>query len=198
VANNQARFEFRVWGDELDDASSRLSAVAGVGEELQSDETYVVALNCGDCNPKIRGGVLDIKILVAVSRACEQWQPRLKAEFPIPAALLVAEVLPRLGITDATLDRDAYPAAAFVEEIVQPHPRLRSVEVSKRRLKYAVAGCFAEVAEVTVDGHTMSTVAVESADVDALWDLCCRIGIEGGENVNYPRALKQVLGLERT
>ncbi len=153
----------------------------------------MVAVASDDVNAKIRGGLLDIKVLAAVSRGCEQWRPWLKAEFPLAAPLLL-EVLPRLGVVGLTLHRDSYSFAAFVDDVIRPSEQLHAVDLSKRRIKYDVAGCLAELADVAVNRHELRTLAAESADLDALRELLRRLGIEGFENVSYPRAIKRALG----
>lgn len=193
----QPRFEFRIWGEEVDDHAARLRSLATLVEDVVTDETYVVALGRDDANAKIRGGVLDIKILTTVSRGCEQWEPEIKEEFPIPAPLLAEEVLPRLGVGGMALDRESYMPSAFLDEVVHPHPGLRAADVTKRRLKFTYSGCLSELAEVAIQGRKLRTLAAESADLDALVEALRRLGIEKLENVSYPRAIKLALELER-
>ena len=52
--------------------------------------------------------------------------------------------------------------------------------------------CLAEVAAVSAAGSDLRTLAVESADLSALDDLCRRLGIRGMENCGYPRALRRI------
>ncbi|MDJ0923556.1 MAG: hypothetical protein QNJ77_03260 [Acidimicrobiia bacterium] len=191
--NVQPRFEFRVWGVELDDPAARLRSNADRGETVTSSEIYLVASGADDTNTKLRAGVLDIKVLSTVERRCERWAPWIKAGFPL-AAVKLTEILPRLGVPDASLERDSYLLSEFLAEIVDPHPELRSVDVSKHRRKYAIGGCLAEYADVAFDGVPLETVAVESADLDALVATIRLLGIEREENVSYPRAIKMALG----
>lgn len=188
----QPRFEFRVWGKDLDGPASRLRSLSCESQEVTSEETYVVAVR-DDVNAKIRDGLLDIKVLSAVSQRCELWRPWLKAEFPLAASLLVEEVLPRLGVVDLALHRESYSLATFIDDVIRPSPQLHAVALSKRRLKYDIAGCLAEFAQVTVNRHELATLAAESADLDALRELLHRLGIEGFENVSYPLAIKRAL-----
>lgn len=67
----QPRFEFRVWGKDLDGPAGRLRRFSGEFQEVTSVETYVIAVERDDVNAKIRGGLLDIKVLTAVSQRCE-------------------------------------------------------------------------------------------------------------------------------
>jgi hypothetical protein len=83
--------------------------------------------------------------------------------------------------------------AQFIDEAVAPHPDLEAVEISKRREIHTVAGCTAELADVVIAGHEVQTAALESVDLDALRELRRRTGLEGHDNVNYPRAIKRTL-----
>ena len=190
------RFEFRVWGKDVDEAATRLrSSAAWSGEPATSRETYVVALARADVNAKIRAGLMDVKALKTVVRDCEQWYPWLKTEFPVSAEL-VEEILPRLGVAGATTSRRSYGFVEFVDQVVRAEPLLRVVNVEKTRSRYTIDGCLAEVADVTADGRRLRTLAVESEDIDGLVAVRQHLGLEGCENTNYPRALKAVLNLE--
>ena len=190
----QPRFEFRVWGKDLGGPAGRLRRLSGESQDVRSEETYVIAIERDDVNAKIRDGLLDIKVLSAVSQRCELWRPWLKADFPLAASLLLEEVLPRLGVVELDLHWDSYSLATFIDDVIRSHPQLHVVDLSKRRLKYDIAGCLAEFAEVTVNRHELATLAAESADLDALRELLRRLGIEGFENVSYPLAIKRALG----
>lgn len=196
MAEAQPRFEFRIWGVDLDDIASRLRSVADqAGGRVETSETYLVVLDRDDINPKIRADLLDIKVLVTVIEDFEQWKPWRKAEFPVSAEAL-HHVLAQLGVDRVHLDSQAYSVADLIDDVVHPHPLLHAAAVAKNRSRYSAAGCLAEVADVSIDGHALATVAIESEDIDALASLRRRLGLEGRENVNYPRAIKATLGLE--
>jgi hypothetical protein len=186
------RFEFRVWGHELSAACDRLRQLAEPAATLESRELYVVAEGCDDTNAKIRNEVLDVKILQRVVDRCEQWQPWIKAGFPIAGSLLGEELLPRLGVTDLSIEREVAATSELIA-LLQNHPRIGVARVSKQRTKYIIPGCLAEQAIVTIDGHRLETVAIESADVGALGELRSALGLESFENVSYPRAIKLTL-----
>jgi hypothetical protein len=188
----QPRFEFRVWGQEFSTACDRLKQLAEPAATLESDEVYVVAEGCDDTNAKIRDEVLDVKVLQRVIDRCEQWQPWIKAGFPLAASLLVGELLPRLRVTDLPVDHDVAATSDLIA-LLRDHPRIGVARVSKRRTKYVIAGCLAERAIVVIDGQKLETVAIESTDVAALGELRRALDIESFENVSYPRAIKLTL-----
>ena len=129
----QPRFEFRVWGQDLSGPAGRLQALASPTATLESDEVYVVAEGCDDTNTKLRDDVLDVKVLQRVVERCEQWQPWIKAEFPVPAALLTQELLPRLGIVDLHVER-AFETTVALTELLNSHPQMHHQPRDSRRV----------------------------------------------------------------
>jgi hypothetical protein len=189
MVESQPRFEFRVWDQELHGPAGRLGELAEPVATGDSDEIYIVAEGCDDTNTKIRDDLLDVKILRNVVRRCEQWQPWIKAEFPITASLLTESLLPRLGAAELSLASDSYGLPELLEQL-QDHPRIGVANLSKRRIKYEVSGCLAETAVVMINSSELHTVAIESADLDSLCELRDRLQLGSYENVSYPRAIK--------
>lgn len=193
TTGGEARYEFRVWADRLDELGGRLRPLAEPLEVRESTDTYFVSTSAVDANPKARADLLDIKVLVGVREGFEQWGVRLKAEFPIEAELLRAELFPLLGLTPPLLEREEYSLSQLAE-VVDAHPDLAAVEVTKRRQMHAVNGCIAEITDATIAEHEIQTVAVESTDLSALTDVRRALGLDGHDNVSYPRAIRNVLG----
>ena len=185
----QPRFEFRVWGQNLSGPTRRLRELAEPAAMMASDEVYVVAEGCDDTNTKIRHEVLDVKVLQRVVDRCEQWQPWIKAEFPIPALLLGQQLLPRLGVPDLRVERDIDAVPALIE-LLRGRSQIGVARVCKQRTKYMIAGCLAEISIVAIDGHRLLTTAIESTDLAAVCELRGRLHLEQYENVSYPRAIK--------
>jgi hypothetical protein len=194
TTGGEARFEFRVWADQLDELGDRLRSQAEPLEVRESTDTYFVSTSTVDANPKARADLLDIKVLVGVSEGFEQWGVRLKAGFPIDAALLRTELFPLLGLASADLEREEYSLSQLLAEVVDAHPDLAAVEVTKRRQMYAVNDCIAEITDATIADREIQTVAVESTDLGALTDVRRALGLDGHDNVSYPRAIRGVLG----
>lgn len=190
----EARYEFRVWGERLDELGDRLRSLAEPLEVRESTETYFVSTAAVDANPKARADLLDIKVLVGVREGFEQWGVRLKAEFPIDAALLSAELFPLLGLTPPHFERADYSFLQVLDEVVPAHPDLAAVEVGKRRQMHTVNACIAEITDATIADHRIQTVAVESSDFDALRDARHALGLDDADNVSYPRSIRGVLG----
>ena len=161
------------------------------GPVQESDEFYL--LSAAGANVKVRDGLMDIKLLREVDGdGLERWEPVMKAGFPLPAAE-VARVFDALGVLPPPLTRDAYTLDQFLAELVEPSGAVRAVRVHKRRLRYTLADCMAEVADLEVDGRAARTIAVESEDPSAVMAAVRRLGLDGQVNTSYPRGLAALI-----
>lgn len=195
MAEIQPRFEFRTWGRDLSTIERNVHCCSECERPRECDEVYIVSADNDMNNTKIRCSLMDIKELVDQREGLEQWNPRMKGEFPLPTNTL-GEVFSAFGVELPELERDEYTLDQFLDELVVPHGRLRMVEVHKQRFAHSVNGCIAEIAAVTIAGEMLRTVAVESVDVPAILDAKAMLDLEPYENVNYPRAIKRVIGME--
>jgi exopolyphosphatase / guanosine-5'-triphosphate,3'-diphosphate pyrophosphatase len=180
------RWEWRVFGTGFGAAEVALAASIP-GSVVESDEVYLLSAAGG--NVKVRGGLMDIKLLREVDGdGLERWEPVLKAGFPLPVAE-VSRVFDALGVLAPPLTRDAYSLDQFLAELVEPSDVVRVVRVHKRRVRYTLGGCLAEVADLEVDGRAARTAAVESEDPSAVMAAVRRLGLDGQPNTSYPRGL---------
>jgi hypothetical protein len=197
VAEIQPRYEFRVWAKSLDEPRKRLEAVAG-GKPQESTETYILSAATSTTNVKIRAALMDIKELVREQDGLEQWNPTLKEEFPLAAAIVSGKVLPGLRVEPAKLARASYTFDEFLREVVATHPKLKAVSLTKFRTQYKIDGCTAEFTEVRINdtqAQTVQTVAVESEDPVAVRAVVAKLGLATTPNVNYIRELKRLAGM---
>ena len=99
---------------------------------------------------KVRNELMDVKHLLEVNDdGLEQWVPVMKAAFPVSATDVGSVLLAlRVDAPSSRLARAAYTLPEFLDEVVGPHPDLLAVEVHKRRERYTVGGCMAEVSEI--------------------------------------------------
>ena len=67
--------------------------------------------------------------------------------------------------------------------------------VHKRRQRYTVGECLAEMTELIADGHPTRTVAIEFEDAAIVIAAVQEMGLGRFENVSYPRGLKRLLDL---
>ena len=186
------RWEWRTFAASFGDADQRFRELPP-GKVNESDELYLLSPTC-DANVKIRDGLMDIKALEQVdAHRLEQWRPVLKAAFPLPAAE-VATVCAALHVAPLPL-QDAYALEPLQAALTHPSRDVRAVPIHKKRQRYTVGGCLAEMTELLVDGRATRTVAVEAEDPAGVWAAVRELGLERFENLSYPRGVKRLLGL---
>jgi exopolyphosphatase/guanosine-5'-triphosphate,3'-diphosphate pyrophosphatase len=184
------RWEWRTFGRSFGQAEERFGALSA--ERVQeSDELYLLSKTV-DENVKIRDGLLDVKQLEAVNAdGLEQWVPVLKASFPL-AASDAASVLELLAASLPSLRRDAYTLDEFLQELVVPSEELAALRVHKRRQRYSIGGCMAELTDLRTDAGDTRTVAVESEDPDRVIATVRDLGLASFPNTSFPRGLKEM------
>ena len=144
------RWEWRTFGASFGEADRRFAALER-GHVQESDEIYLLSRDT-DANVKIRDRLMDIKTLEQVNaEGLEQWRPVMKGEFPLPAAE-VARVCAALGVAPIA-GLDAYTLERLQAELTQASRGVRVAQVHKRRQRYTVAGCTAEMTDVVADGR---------------------------------------------
>ena len=191
------RWEWRSFGGELRDLASPLRALSP-DRVHESDEVYLVSTSSTEA-VKVRDGLMDVKHLLAVDDdGLEQWVPVMKAGFPLSADDLVT-VLRALRVEETLTAGATYDERRLLDEVVGPHPDLRAVDVHKRRERYAVGGCLAELTEVRTGQASTFTVAVESEDAGRVTAVVRELGLAARPNVNFVRGLKTLVrfGSER-
>ena len=144
-------------------------------------------------NVKVRDALMDIKVLRELNAdGLEQWTPVMKAGFPLPAAE-AAKVLEALRLPVPTPVRASYTLDEFIGQFAAPGGAIRAVKVHKRRMRYTVGGCTAELSEVVADGKPTRTLAVESEDAAAVMRAVRELGLGGYANTSYPRGLAALI-----
>jgi hypothetical protein len=192
------RFEFRTFGRDFEEAAYLMSRLSvPVPQEVRrrrSSETYIISRTNDVNNIKIRDGKMDMKTLVQEIDGLEQWNPVMKAEFPMKAEILKSEVFPAFQVEMHELDQDNYTIEEFLT-IVKTHPRLQAVSVEKERFGYMINDTICEYANVWINGAMVVTVNSESTELDDIKKTIKDLGLEGIENINYLQAVKRVVGM---
>jgi exopolyphosphatase/guanosine-5'-triphosphate,3'-diphosphate pyrophosphatase len=187
------RWEWRVFGTRLDSAERVFATLTPTEGPVDTDETYL--LGPGDVNVKIRFALLDIKELIEVDDdGLELWAPISKSEFPMPAAE-AASVFEAWKLPPPETGRDVYDVEQFLDELVYPHPAIEIVAVHKRRVRYSLEGCMAELTSLRANGRETKTIAAESGDREAVLAAVEELGMSGHVNMSYNRGLRSLLGL---
>ena len=187
------RYEFRIRRESLATTQERLERLAPP-KKTASQETYLISALTDKCNAKIRAALIDVKVLVNESQGLEQWKPILKEGFPLERSVIATQVFPNLGLSPPALGRSIYTLSEFLGDVVRAEPRITIVDVSKTRYQYGIRECAAEFAQITLDGLSRETVAVESVDPEAVLQLIRELSISGA-NTSYIREIKRLLGL---
>lgn len=185
------RWEWRSFGERFGEAES---AVAGrpPDQVIETDEVYLLSDTGGDV-VKVRHELMDIKRLHQVDDdGLEQWSPVMKAPLPLSAGEFTA-VATALGVTSAPPARTSYSLADLREELIEPNPHLLEVAVHKRRQRYTVDGCMAELTDVRVGPNSTRTIAIESEEPALVIAAVRELGLASRPNVNVPLGLRSLL-----
>ncbi len=188
------RWEFRTFGQHFGAAEASFAAMTP-GAVQESDELYLLTHDAGPTTDvvKVRFDLMDVKALREVSPdGLERWEPVAKVAFPIAADGL-AIVTQALRLSSTPSEAAAASLEGFLAEVVQPDGAVRAVEVHKRRVRYTVGGCTAEVSDVTADGRPIRTIAIEAEDPVAVVAAVRSVGLGGYVNTSYPRGLRALL-----
>lgn len=190
------RFEFRIFGNNLEKHESKIKELSEKEMTRQMDSTYLLTPWKRKNNVKVREGVMDIKLLEQNHEGLEQWNPFLVGKFPLNADVIKTVVFPALGIESPVFNRKKYTLEQFIDEVVSVDPDLAVAYVWKTRHAYMLGDCITEIAEITVNGASIKTICIEHEDPQKVLDAKKMIGIDKKvENVNYPKALKRIMGL---
>jgi exopolyphosphatase / guanosine-5'-triphosphate,3'-diphosphate pyrophosphatase len=188
------RWEWRTFGKTPFGASEDLIRAKSPAQVRKSGEVYILSSQSMN-NTKVRDDLMDIKTLKAVNGdRLEQWNPILKAAFPLRPDVLPG-IFTALGVPLPALPRDTYTLQQCLDDLIRPRPELRVVSVAKERHGFTVAGCIVEIAEVTFDGIPFRTVAVEQEDPARVIATVRELQLERFENINYLRAMKRAVGM---
>ncbi len=190
------RYEFRIFGTDLEPYEGKLKKAAAFEKSRTMQSVYILAAGNPDHNVKIRNGVMDIKILQDEYKGLELWNPFLVGAFPLKQEVIKSVVFPSLGVSCPEMDNEEYPLNSFLRELIAVDPDLSVAWVNKKRFGYNLNGCIAEIAEITVNGAFIKTICIESEIPEKVLETKNILGIdESVENVNYPLALKRIMGL---
>jgi exopolyphosphatase/guanosine-5'-triphosphate,3'-diphosphate pyrophosphatase len=183
------RWEWRSFGSFFGVAEQRIRRFPQ-SEPKESDEIYF--LSDGD-NVKVRDGLMDIKVLKEVNEdGLEQWAPVMKAKFPLSEDDL-ARVFSALRVDAVAPLRHASTLDALIDTFDSEVGGVRVVQVHKRRVRYTMDGCMAELSDITANGQAVRTLAVESEDAEAILRVVDSLGLSGYTNTNFRRGLAAII-----
>lgn len=190
------RYEFRTFANNFGLVETRMRTYSKCEQIRESSEIYIVSAANNENNTKIRDALMDIKVFVQKKKGFEQWNPRMKGEFPMNASVLKNEVFPAFGVEPPAFKRDVYTLEQYLDELIRPHKDLVAVHVFKRRFGFTVHNTIAEIAELRVNGAYIQTACIESTEIDDLEKASDMLGLRDYENINYLLAIKRIIGME--
>ncbi len=195
---SKPRFEFRTFGNNftaLHKVMEKLSTPVPTDLQIRiTYEVYILSKNLNDINIKIRNNMLDVKKLIGRKDNLEQWDSIMKYDFPIPANLIIEEILPMFKIVIPILKMDSFDEKQFIS-VVRRNKELIAFPVHKKRYAYCIKRSICEFAEVTIGDEKLFTVSVESIDSVEVINTIKKLKLNIFENINYVEAIKRVKGL---
>jgi len=195
---SKPRFEFRTFGQDFSESSKLMADLSiPVPEKVQhrqSDEIYIVSRTNDVNNTEIREGKMDIKTYVQTIDGLEQWNPLMKAEFPISSTILDNDVFPAFKTEMPKLLKDEYTVDEFLK-MVDNNSDLQAVRVHKERFGYMVNDTICEVANVLINGAKVVTINSESTEIEDIIKTLKDINLNNIENINYLQVIKRVIGM---
>jgi exopolyphosphatase/guanosine-5'-triphosphate,3'-diphosphate pyrophosphatase len=193
MPNIVPRWEWRTFGSRLASAETWLASQQST-EVQESDEVYFLAEAVSTV--KLRNELMDIKLLREIDEnGLERWEPVMKAGFPLSTAD-VRRVFDALRLEPPASSRTTWSVEEFIRDFAGATGPLRAVAVHKRRVRYSIAGCMAELSDVVAEGKPTRTVAIESEDPKAVVALVSAMGLAGYTNTNYRRGLPALIDAE--
>jgi hypothetical protein len=194
VDETVARFEFRTFAPHMGTTEQRVRALSPCDSISESREIYLLDCeNALENNVKIRDGRLDLKRLVERRQGLERWKPAGRWDFPLsldtirklwPKAMLQRNLGLSSGITRAELLQAAAELCSG----------LHRVNIFKRRFRFSLMNCDAELDRLIINGAELESFAAESEDPQAVLEVVAALRIEDFENQCYPLILCRLLG----
>lgn len=190
------KYEFRMFGQSFPELESLIAVKAvPVGEQKMSD-VYLLTAADNENNVKIRDGKMDMKVLEETLQGLERWAPYMIGDFPMEMEVVKSTVFPALGIPAPAFSRNAYQLDQFLNELVYNDPDLFVAHASKVRKEFEFNECELEITDVSINSACIKTICIESQHYEKVLETKEILKISSSvENVNYPTALKRIMGL---
>lgn len=188
------RWEFRTFTNDLGEAEINIRKHPE-GKTRESDEVYILSEVSMD-NTKVRDDLMDIKTLQQVNEdRLEQWLPIMKGSFPLPVSE-IEKVFKCFKVAVPKFERTEFTFDQYLKEVIGASKLLKAVNVHKKRTGFTINNTIVEIAEVTVDGNTIKTAAVEMEDPELVIKTVKEVGLDKFPNINYLRGLKNLVGMK--
>jgi len=190
------RYEYRIFGLDLNNIINKLKELGEFQKERNISEIYLMTAGNTSNNIKIRNKKIDIKRLVDENENFEQWKPSDIGEFPLKTNIIKNDIFPALGVESPAFDKEEYTLEQFMRELILIDPDIITALLEKKRFGYSFNNCICEFAEIIINGALIYSVAVESENKADVENSIKKLGMIDCKNINYPKQIKEVLGLE--
>lgn len=181
-----ARFEYRVFHQNLNVAKAYLQNHYESKGEKKSQETYLLDKDIDELNIKIRQHQLDVKRLKGCENGFEQWELFYKKPFPIDAKHINNLFNKKL------VQPDTLVSEATLKKSLKSHAHMKYIRLHKKRFFFQLAQIQAEFAKIQIANKTFHTVALESSNLKKLQKAVHDIKLNTFLNTNYYAFLKSV------
>jgi hypothetical protein len=189
------RFEFRTFAQTFGLVTEKIRRYSACHDIRESAEQYLITAGAEEQNIKMRDGRLEIKRRIDQHRGLERWEPVVGEAFPLSRAWLQETLFPALGVTEGNLERAHYSHHELLDALVWRRQDVWRACVWKRRFRFAIDDCPTEIDEVLINDAAICSVAVESAEADMVLAVMDKLGLSEYENINYPLAIRRMMGL---
>lgn len=190
------RFEFRTFAPCLAMTDQRIRAMAPCEAISESLEIYLLGYDgVHDRNIKIRYGQLELKRILERQHGLECWQPDGQWRFPVARNTIRECLWPPGTVEQLSELPDTLSLGALLQLVARPGLPLYRANVRKRRFRFTLPDCRAEMDQLLVNGATIESVAVESEDPQAVLRARSTLRLDDCENQSYPLVLSRILGL---
>ena len=190
------RYEFRIFGTYLGMAEQRLRALASCESIGESREIYLLdGDRVREMNVKIRHGKLELKRLIDRHQRLERWRPDGQWAFPVAPDTLRDTLWPDAHPDLVTARSTMLSGNDLLRLVAHRDVSLQRANVAKRRFRFSLRDCRAELDQLLVNGAAIESLAVESENPQTLLGLQSTLRLEDCENQCYPLALSRILGI---
>lgn len=189
------RFEYRAFAQGFGLVEERIRARRICEEIVESREIYLIQAGSMMRNVKLRGGRLELKNLLEERDGLQRWAPAGQWEFPIDPRDLAGAVFPGLDRRLWETSAESVDRADLLERIDEMGRELVRANLFKRRFRFEIAGCAAEIDDILINDAAMRSVAMESEDPQRLLRAVAQVGLDAYENTAYPLALARIMGM---
>lgn len=195
MSHQEARYEYRSFAPALGGMEEALHRLGGVPAVATSAEVYLLSRADERYNFKIRDGRLELKVLEGHHGRLERWAPQPPLDFPIKDAVLDAALVPTLDLP-VRLPPGSGASPTVLAGAFGAVPGAVALDVRKHRERFELAGCIAELVEVTVGSHATRSVCVEGVDPGPVLELAGLLGLTGLPNISYLAEFRSLQGWE--